>query len=86
MDGTMSECGKCFGCERCITCEKVGPRTPMQPPRSPAPSQQMTCRLQSLVMDEQRLEQRVRQIVMDVLIELGLIPEARKRAKISPSK
>jgi len=46
----------------------------------------MTCRLQSLVMDEQRLEQRVRQIVMDVLIELGLIPEARKRAKISPSK
>jgi len=31
-------------------------------------------------------EQRIRQIVLEMLIELGLIPEAKKRASIEPSE
>lgn len=81
-DESMSECGKCFECEVCIRCEKFGP--PAQ--RQPAGAQPVVCRPQGPPHPLQIDEQRIRQIVLEILIELGLIPEARKRAKITPSE
>jgi len=81
-DESMSECGKCFECEVCIKCEKFSPPAQRPTQRPPARIQPPVCRPQQPPLDEQR----VRQIVLEILIELGLIPEARKRAKITPSE
>jgi len=85
-DESMSECGKCFGCEVCIKCEKFGPQAPRQPARQPIGVQPAVCRPQGFPQPPPIDEQRIRQIVLEILIELGLIPEARKRAKITPSE
>jgi len=78
----MSSCGVCYECERCFKCEKFGPTPMRQPVRRPPQPPPPVCTPQMPMTDEQR----IRQIVLEILIELGLIPEARKRAGISPSK
>ena len=82
----MSACGRCFECEVCYTCEKFGPPPQTPPARPPAQPQPAVCRPQAPPQPPVIDEQRIRQIVLEILIELGLIPEARKRAGITPPK
>ena len=87
-------CGICFSCQVCVECEVFGPMPrrrqppimappqppviappqpqPMQPPSMPWPQQPPT------QIPKEELEKTIREIVMQILIELGLVKEKKE--------
>jgi hypothetical protein len=63
----MSElvCGVCYSCQVCVECEAFKPRAGTPQPFCPTPPPQQ--------VRGEELERIVREIVLQVLIELGLV-------------
>jgi len=74
-------CGYCYECQVCITCEKFGPRQQIpKPPRMP---------VQSCVPIQRQMpltEEKVREIVMEILIAHGLIQPKQEHKSIEFTK
>lgn len=76
------ECEKCFTCERecgiCITCE-VGVARQPQPSRRPAQPQPQPSRRPVQPQPQPLTAEDVKHIILETLIQLGLIKPAKRR-------
>jgi hypothetical protein len=84
------QCGVCYTCQLCVTCEKYGeirgqpiPQQPPQEQRMPVirpPPQQMPQPMPTQLLTAEEIRRIVKEAMLEVLIQLGLAkPCERKR-------